>query len=117
MDTQTPNPSQTSNPSQTPNPSPVTGTADNSPQPNSRPVEEILDTSKLTSVVWDHFLKIRKINGEIKEKWKYCEKELAGNSNNGTTHLNTHMSNCIQKKIHDRSQKILGPDVFTDAAR
>ncbi|CAN1268509.1 hypothetical protein LINPERPRIM_LOCUS13204 [Linum perenne] len=27
------------------------------------------------------------------------------------------MSNCIQKKIHDRSQKILGPDVFTDAAR
>ncbi|CAN1244826.1 hypothetical protein LINPERPRIM_LOCUS6262 [Linum perenne] len=25
------------------------------------------------------------------------------------------MGNCIQKKIHDRSQKILGPDVFIDA--
>ncbi|CAN1192075.1 hypothetical protein LINPERHAP2_LOCUS41383 [Linum perenne] len=27
------------------------------------------------------------------------------------------MGNCIQRKIHDRSQKILGPDVFTNVAR
>ncbi|CAN1791438.1 Putative AC9 transposase [Linum perenne] len=27
------------------------------------------------------------------------------------------MGNCIQTKIHDRSQKILGTNVFTDAAR
>ncbi|CAN1159789.1 Putative AC9 transposase [Linum perenne] len=113
MDNQTPNPSQTLNPSQTPNPSPITGIPVYSR--NSHPVEENIDTSKLTTVVWGHFLKIRTIGGDIKAKCKYCQQELAGNSNNGTTHLKTHMGNCIQRKIYDRSQKILGPDVFTDA--
>ncbi|CAN1302454.1 hypothetical protein LINPERPRIM_LOCUS25462 [Linum perenne] len=101
MDTQTPNHSQT------PNPSPITGTAVNSPRPNSRPVEEIIDTSKLTSVVWGHFLKIRTIGGDIKAKCKYCQKELAGNSNNGTTHLKTHMGNCIQERFMIEVRKYL----------
>ncbi|CAN1288955.1 hypothetical protein LINPERPRIM_LOCUS20051 [Linum perenne] len=140
MDTQTPNPSQTlgsnggvhrppppptTTETVTPNralvlpqtqtqDAPVTGSAGNSPRPNSRNVVEILDTSKHTSVVWGHFLKVR-IENEIKPRRKYCQKLLAGQSNNGTTHLKTHMGNNIQRKIHGRSQKILGPDVFTDA--
>ncbi|CAN1215391.1 hypothetical protein LINPERPRIM_LOCUS196 [Linum perenne] len=44
----------------------------------------------------------------------YCQKLVGGQSNNGTAHLKTHMGNCIQRKIHDRSKKILGPDVFTN---
>ncbi|CAN1801114.1 hypothetical protein LINPERHAP1_LOCUS22822, partial [Linum perenne] len=84
------------------------------PQPNSRPVEEILDTSKLTSVVWAHFLKVKTESG-IKARCKYCKKSLGGQSNHGTTHLKTHMKNCLQRQIHDRSQKILGPDVYTNS--
>ncbi|CAN1273514.1 hypothetical protein LINPERPRIM_LOCUS15078 [Linum perenne] len=45
------------------------------------------------------------IEGEIKARCKYCQKLLAGSSNNGTTHLKTHMGNYIQRKIHDRSQR------------
>ncbi|CAN1171959.1 Putative AC transposase [Linum perenne] len=51
---------------------------------------------------------------EIKARCKYCQKLLGGMSNNDTAHLKTHMGNCIQRKIHDRSKKIQGPDVFTD---
>ncbi|CAN1244501.1 hypothetical protein LINPERPRIM_LOCUS6119, partial [Linum perenne] len=83
-----------------------TGTVGDSPQPNSRPVEEIIGTSKLTSVNWSHFLKIRTGN-EIKARCKYCLKQLGGQSNHSTTYLKTHMDNCIQRKIHDRSQKML----------
>ncbi|CAN1126606.1 Zinc finger BED domain-containing protein RICESLEEPER 2, partial [Linum perenne] len=38
----------------------------------------------------------------------YCRKLLGGKSSNGTTHLRNHRDGCIQKKIHDGRQKILG---------
>ncbi|CAL1406148.1 unnamed protein product [Linum trigynum] len=75
---------------------------------NGNVVEEILDVGKLKSVVWLHYTKVR-INGIVKAKCNYCKKQLGGESNNGTTHLKNHTKICVQKKIRDGSQKILGP--------
>ncbi|CAN1256584.1 Putative AC transposase [Linum perenne] len=64
---------------------------------------------KLKSDVWPHFQRLQ-VNGELKAKCIYCRKLLCGHSNNGTTHLRNHRDGCIQKKIHDGRQKILGPN-------
>ncbi|CAN1292406.1 hypothetical protein LINPERPRIM_LOCUS21554, partial [Linum perenne] len=48
------------------------------------------------------------VHGELKAKCNYCRKLLGGHSNNGTTHLRNHRDGCIQKKIHDRTHKVLG---------
>ncbi|CAL1413299.1 unnamed protein product [Linum trigynum] len=71
-------------------------------------VEEVIDLGKLKSHVWAHYTKIR-LNGAVKAKCNYCKKLLVGESNNGTTHLKNHTRICVQKKIRDGSQKILGP--------
>ncbi|CAN1763530.1 Putative AC transposase [Linum perenne] len=62
-----------------------------------------------TSNVWPHFERVY-VHGELKAKCNYCRKLLVGHSNNGTTHLRNHRDSCIQKKIHDRTQKVLGPN-------
>ncbi|CAI0433868.1 unnamed protein product [Linum tenue] len=46
----------------------------------------------------------------MKARCKYCRKFLGGETSNGTSHLRTHIKTCIQKRIHDGSQKILGPN-------
>ncbi|CAI0430423.1 unnamed protein product [Linum tenue] len=46
----------------------------------------------------------------MKARCKYCRKSLGGETSNGTSHLRTHIKTCIQKRIHDGSQKILGPN-------
>ena len=65
---------------------------------------------RLTSNVWPHFSRVRV--GEImKARCKYCRKLLGGETHNGTSHLRNHLRNsCIQKKIHDGQQRILGPN-------
>ncbi|CAL1375441.1 unnamed protein product [Linum trigynum] len=91
------------------NPTPQAATTNehNGNAGNGNVVEEILDVGKLKSAVWLHYTKVR-INGIVKAKCNYCKKKLGGESNNGTTHLKNHTKICVQKKIRDGSQKILG---------
>ncbi|CAN0847290.1 Putative AC transposase [Linum grandiflorum] len=82
------------------------------PQPPNAPLafdEEVIDRSKLTSLVWKHFKKI-KVNNVWKAKCNYCGKLLGEDSSNGTSHLKIHASNCLHRKIHEGSQKILRPN-------
>ncbi|CAN0873783.1 hypothetical protein LINGRAHAP2_LOCUS10469, partial [Linum grandiflorum] len=71
--------------------------------------EEVIDRAKLKSLVWKHFKKI-KVNIVWKAKCNYCGKLLGGDSSNKTSHLKKHTSNCLYRKIHKGSQKILGPN-------
>ncbi|CAN1788122.1 Zinc finger BED domain-containing protein DAYSLEEPER [Linum perenne] len=66
---------------------------------------------KRKSPVWDHFERV-KVNDIWKAKCNYCRKLLGGNSSNGTSHLRSHVKSCIQKRIHDGSQKVLGPNLL-----
>ncbi|GLT87746.1 hypothetical protein SLE2022_058110 [Rubroshorea leprosula] len=51
---------------------------------------------RLTSVVWEHFEKVRKA-----DIWYaicvHCKKKLSGSSNSGTTHLRNHLLRCLKK--------------------
>ncbi|CAI0409414.1 unnamed protein product [Linum tenue] len=91
-----------------PTPQAATTNEQNGNAGNGNAVEELLDVGKLKSAVWLHYTKVR-INGIVKAKCNYCKKQLGGESNNGTTHLKNHTKICVQKKIRDGSQKILGP--------
>ncbi|CAI0386138.1 unnamed protein product [Linum tenue] len=91
-----------------PTPQAATTNEQNGNAGNGNVVEELLDVGKLKSVVWQHYTKVR-INEIVKAKCNYCKKQLGGESNNGTTHLKNHTKICVQKKIRDGSQKILGP--------
>ncbi|CAN1273477.1 Putative AC transposase [Linum perenne] len=62
--------------------------------------EDAIKQRKRTSDVWLHFHRL-KLNGVGKAKCKYYRKILSGESNR---------NRCIQKKIHDGRQKVLGPD-------
>ncbi|CAN1789751.1 Putative AC transposase [Linum perenne] len=68
--------------------------------------------SKRISTVWLHFERV-KVHDVWKAKCNYCRKLLGGDSNNGTSHLRSHIKSCIQKRIHDGSQKILGPNLLS----
>ncbi|CAN0872663.1 Putative AC transposase [Linum grandiflorum] len=46
----------------------------------------------------------------MKAKCNYCRKLLGGETVNGTSHLRTHRDSCIHKRIHDGTQKIMGPN-------
>ncbi|CAN1317252.1 Zinc finger BED domain-containing protein RICESLEEPER 2 [Linum perenne] len=69
--------------------------------------DDNVDQSRLTSDVWVHFSRIR-VNGVTKARCKYCRKLLSGDSNSGTSHLRNHHKICLQKKIHDGQQRVLG---------
>ncbi|CAN1182287.1 Zinc finger BED domain-containing protein DAYSLEEPER [Linum perenne] len=69
--------------------------------------EDNVDQSRLTSDVLVHFNRIR-VNGVTKARCKYCRKLLSGDTNNGTSHLRDHHRTCLQKKIHDGQQRVLG---------
>ncbi|CAN1183098.1 Putative AC transposase [Linum perenne] len=87
------------------------------PEPNQEhpPVDAEAVTppnqSKRKSPVWLHFERL-KIHELWKAKCKYCRKLLGGDSNNGTSHLRSHIKSCIQKRIHDGNQKVLGPSLL-----
>ncbi|CAN1753185.1 Putative AC transposase [Linum perenne] len=63
------------------------------------------------SPVWLHFER-NKVHDLWKAKCNYCRKLLGGDSSNGTSHLRSHVKSCIQKRIHDGSQKVLGPNLL-----
>ncbi|CAN1216962.1 hypothetical protein LINPERPRIM_LOCUS849 [Linum perenne] len=56
---------------------------------------------------WVHFSRIR-VNGVTRARCKYCRKLLSVDSNSGTYHLRNHHKTCLQKKIHDGPQRVLG---------
>ncbi|CAN0912136.1 hypothetical protein LINGRAPRIM_LOCUS833 [Linum grandiflorum] len=55
-------------------------------------------------------------NEVIKAKYKYCRKILGGDTSNGTLHLRNHKKVCVQKQIHDGSQKNLAVNFLSNGA-
>ncbi|KHN22193.1 Putative AC9 transposase, partial [Glycine soja] len=56
------------------------------------------------SIVWNHFDKIKTVDGQDKAQCKYCKNFLGGAPKNGTKHLHAHMEKCIQKRLHDKGK-------------
>lgn len=58
---------------------------------------------RLTSVVWNHFERVRKAD-TCYAVCVHCNKKLSGSSNSGTTHLRNHLMRCLKRSNHDVSQ-------------
>nr|TKR74051.1 hypothetical protein D5086_0000299320 [Populus alba] len=58
---------------------------------------------RLTSVVWNHFQRIRKAD-VCYAVCVHCDKKLSGSSNSGTTHLRNHLMRCLKRSNYDVSQ-------------
>lgn len=58
---------------------------------------------RLTSVVWNHFERIRKAD-ICYAVCVHCNKRLSGSSNSGTTHLRNHLIRCLKRSNFDVSQ-------------
>ncbi|KAK8559208.1 hypothetical protein V6N13_098795 [Hibiscus sabdariffa] len=58
---------------------------------------------RLTSVVWNHFEKVRKAD-ICYAVCVHCNKKLSGSSNSGTTHLRNHLMWCLKRFSYDVSQ-------------
>ncbi|KAK2408571.1 zinc finger BED domain-containing protein RICESLEEPER [Trifolium repens] len=58
---------------------------------------------RLTSVVWNHFERIRKAD-ICYAVCVHCNKRLSGSSNSGTTHLRNHLMRCLKRSNFDVSQ-------------
>uniref|UniRef100_A0ACD5V9N8 Uncharacterized protein n=1 Tax=Avena sativa TaxID=4498 RepID=A0ACD5V9N8_AVESA len=59
---------------------------------------ERLRTRKLTSDVWNEMTK-KKVNGQWKGIFNYCNKPLSAEAKSGTTHLRDHLKTCTQRMI------------------
>ncbi|XP_038688951.1 zinc finger BED domain-containing protein RICESLEEPER 2-like isoform X1 [Tripterygium wilfordii] len=60
-------------------------------------------TKRLTSVVWNHFERVRKAD-ICYAVCVHCNKKLSGSSNSGTTHLRNHLMRCQKSFNFDVSQ-------------
>ncbi|XP_073287232.1 zinc finger BED domain-containing protein RICESLEEPER 1-like [Primulina huaijiensis] len=60
-------------------------------------------TKRLTSVVWNHFERVRKADAQY-AVCLHCKKKLSGSSNSGTTHLRNHLVRCLKRSNYDVSQ-------------
>lgn len=58
---------------------------------------------RLTSVVWNHFERVRKAD-ICYAVCRHCTKKLSGSSNSGTTHLRNHLMRCLKRSNFDVSQ-------------
>ncbi|WRX29339.1 zinc finger protein [Theobroma cacao] len=58
---------------------------------------------RLTSVVWNHFERVRKAD-VCYAVCVHCNKKLSGSSNSGTTHLRNHLMRCLKRSNYDVSQ-------------
>ncbi|XP_022865255.1 zinc finger BED domain-containing protein RICESLEEPER 2-like [Olea europaea var. sylvestris] len=61
---------------------------------------------KLTSSVWQHF-KLQRINNVSKAICRQCNKQLGGESKNGTSHLHAHLNRCPFRGQKDVKQMFL----------
>ncbi|CAN0891230.1 Zinc finger BED domain-containing protein RICESLEEPER 1 [Linum grandiflorum] len=55
---------------------------------------------RLTSVVWNHFERVRKADS-CYALCVHCNKKLSGSSNSGTTHLRNHLLRCLKRSNYD----------------
>ncbi|XP_047334160.1 zinc finger BED domain-containing protein RICESLEEPER 2-like isoform X2 [Impatiens glandulifera] len=60
-------------------------------------------SKRLTSVVWNHFERVRKAD-TCYAVCLHCKKKLSGSSNSGTTHLRNHLVRCLKRSNFDVSQ-------------
>ncbi|GFP78689.1 zinc finger bed domain-containing protein ricesleeper 1 [Phtheirospermum japonicum] len=60
-------------------------------------------SKRLTSVVWNHFERVRKADAQY-AVCVHCKKKLSGSSNSGTTHLRNHLLRCLKRSNYDVSQ-------------
>lgn len=67
---------------------------------NETPVKK---PKRLTSVVWNHFERVRKADA-CYAVCVHCQKKLSGSSNSGTTHLRNHLMRCLKRSNFDVSQ-------------
>ncbi|KAJ7981896.1 Zinc finger BED domain-containing protein [Quillaja saponaria] len=58
---------------------------------------------RLTSVVWNHFERVRKAD-ICYSVCVHCNKKLSASSNSGTTHLRNHLMRCLKRSNFDVSQ-------------
>ncbi|KAE8668680.1 Detected protein of unknown function [Hibiscus syriacus] len=63
-------------------------------------------SSKLKSMVWDHFKK-EKINNEWKAICNHCQNKFNGESKNGTSHFRDHLKRCKKRVQVDIQQQVL----------
>nr|XP_024922457.2 zinc finger BED domain-containing protein RICESLEEPER 1-like [Ziziphus jujuba var. spinosa] len=61
---------------------------------------------RLTSVVWNHFERVRKAD-ICYAVCIHCSKKLSGSSNSGTTHLRNHLMRCLKRSNFDVSQLLV----------
>lgn len=60
-------------------------------------------SKRLTSVVWNHFERVRKAD-ICYAVCVHCKKKLSGSSNSGTTHLRNHLLRCLKRSNYDVTQ-------------
>ncbi|KAK3025498.1 hypothetical protein RJ639_041579 [Escallonia herrerae] len=71
---------------------------------------------RLTSVVWNHFERVRKAD-ICHAVCLHCNKKLSGSSNSGTTHLRNHLIRCLKRSNHDVSQLLSAKRKRSESAR
>ncbi|XP_028063929.1 uncharacterized protein LOC114267131 [Camellia sinensis] len=84
-------------------------TQPNAPLPRP-PLAKTSSNGKTTSKAWDHFEKIKGIDGKDWAMYKYCKKEyMAGSKSHGTSNLLSHLKNCTKYPYRDtHGQQTLG---------
>ncbi|XP_044465679.1 zinc finger BED domain-containing protein RICESLEEPER 3-like [Mangifera indica] len=53
---------------------------------------------KLRSDVWNHFIRYRHEDKEMKAQCQHCKKYFNGSSKSGTTHLRNHLKSCLKNQ-------------------
>ncbi|XP_020272551.1 zinc finger BED domain-containing protein RICESLEEPER 2-like [Asparagus officinalis] len=93
-------------------PSPATPSSDNTDNASrenvetTNPIQEKRRRKK-TSKVWDNFVEVTRANNVKRWRCNHCKHDFAQNSTGTTSHLKTHLNNCITKKLHDQRQQTL----------
>ncbi|XP_028101370.1 zinc finger BED domain-containing protein RICESLEEPER 4-like [Camellia sinensis] len=97
-----------------PNVEPESSSIDPSTQSNAPPrrppLAKTSSSGRTTSKAWDHFEKIKGIDGKDRAMCKYCKKEyMAGSKSHGTSNLLSHLKNCTKYPYRDtHGQQSLG---------
>ncbi|GMQ11628.1 hypothetical protein CsSME_00054186 [Camellia sinensis var. sinensis] len=95
-----------------PNVEPESSSIDPSTQSNAPPrrppLAKTSSSGRTTSKAWDHFEKIKGIDGKDRAMCKYCKKEyMAGSKSHGTSNLDTHG----QQSLGFKPREVGGEDV------
>ncbi|CAN1177595.1 Zinc finger BED domain-containing protein RICESLEEPER 2 [Linum perenne] len=75
--------------------------------------EEIIDSSRLSSPVWQHFVRL-KVKGLLKARCNKFRKLLGATAGSGTSHLREHISRCPKRIMKDIRQMLLTKNLKGD---